>query len=289
LQIALKSVGDFKGSLEILVDIAERDPLYRPAFTNAIMTFNAFGKPDKAEELLQRIEAFDASNPDLYTARATNFLFSGRNGEGLQQMETVRELDEMSGLEGQILSIGLANTMQFERLVEEGSPSWKPYALYEAGRQDEAFALAHAQATSGFPGNLFYLLNRSDRSQEIADYLEERWPSLTTFAAENDADEFGYGIMNDVALAYSRVGNQERFNEAMQFIERHAYLQQAASRGWTTSGVPSVVVPAFAVLADDPRYQEIEHLILSNMNRDREIVGLPPLNASYEVESVPDP
>ena len=321
LQIALKSVGDFKGSLEILVDIAERDPLYRPAFTNAIMTFNAFGKPDKAEELLQRIEAFDASNPDLYTARATNFLFSGRNGEGLQQMETVRELDEMSGLDGQILSIGLANTMQFERLVEEGSPSWKPYALYEAGRQDEAFALAHAQATSGFPGNLFYLLNRSDRSQEIADYLEERWPSLTTFAAENDADEFGYGIMNDVALAYSRVGNQERFNEAMQFIERHAarldeqsidnvfysadraivyalrgdadlaieYLQQAASRGWTTSGVPSVVVPAFAVLADDPRYQEIELLILSNMNRDREIVGLPPLNASYEVESVPDP
>jgi TolB-like protein/Tfp pilus assembly protein PilF len=117
LQIALKSVGDFKGSLEILVDIAERDPLYRPAFTNAIMTFNAFGKPDKAEELLQRIEAFDASNPDLYTARATNFLFSGRNGEGLQQMETVRELDEMSGLDGQILSIGLANTMQFERLL----------------------------------------------------------------------------------------------------------------------------------------------------------------------------
>ena len=321
LHIALQSVGDFKGSLEILVDIAERDPLYRPAFTNAIMTFNAFGKPDKAEELLQRIEAFDSSNPDLYTARATNFLFSGRNGEGLQQMETARELDEMSGVDGMILSIGLANTMQFERIVEEGSLFWKPYALYETGRQDEAFELAHAQASSGFPGNLFYLLNRSDRSKEVTDYLEERWPSLATFAEENVGDEYGYQIMADVALAYSRVGNQNRFNEAMLFIERHAarldeqgidnlfysadravgyalrgdadvaieYLEQAANRGWTTSGVPAEVVPALAALADDRRYQEIEVVMLNNMNRDREVVGLPPLNANYEVEPVPDP
>ena len=62
------------------------------------------------------------------------------------------------------------------------------------------------------------------------------------------------------------------------------YLQDAASRGWTTAGVPADLVPALAVLADDPRYQEIEILMLSNMNRDREFVGLPPLNADYEVE-----
>jgi hypothetical protein len=45
----------------------------------------------------------------------------------------------------------------------------------------------------------------------------------------------------------------------------------------------------FAVLADDPRYQELEMVMLNNMNRDREIVGLPPLNANYEVESNPGP
>jgi hypothetical protein len=126
--------------------------------------------------------------------------------------------------------------------------------------------------------------------------------------------------MADVALAYSRVGNQDRFNEAMLFIDRHAarldeqgidnlfysanraadyalhgdadraieYLQQAASRGWTTAGVPTDVIPAFAVLADDPRYREIEIVMLNNMNRDRAIVGLLPLNANYEVESFPE-
>jgi TolB-like protein/Tfp pilus assembly protein PilF len=318
LQIALANVGDFKGALEVLVDIAERDPLYRPAFSNAIIQFNAFGKTDEAEAMLRRIEEFDSSNPDLYAARATNFLFSGRNGEGLQQMEMARELDEMSGVDKLLLSLGLNGTMQFERLAEEGSLFWKPNGLYETGRQDEAFELAYAQASSGSPGNLFYLLNRSDRSKEVTDFLEERWPSLTTFAAENVPDEYGYQIMTGVALAYSRVGNQDRFNEAMLLIDQHAdrldeqgmnnlfysadravsyalrgdiemaleYLQQAASSGWTTSGVPAEVVPQLAVLVDDPRYHEIEALMLSNMNRDREIVGLPPLNANYEVELV---
>lgn len=315
---ALQGVGDFKGSLEVLVDAAKRDPLYRPAFANAIMQFNAYGMPEEAEALLQRIEAFDASNPDLYSARAVNFIFSGRSGEGLQQMELGREMDEMSGVERFILSSGLMNTMQFERALEEGSNFVKPYVLYELGRADEAIALAHTQASSGDLGNLFYLLNRSDRSEELTDYLEERWPTLSEFAMENRGDEYGYPTMTDVALAYSRTGNQDRFDEAMHFIEQHtarldehgieniflsvnramdyalvedfdaaiAYLQDAAGRGWTSQGVLGEVQPALAVLADDPRYQEIEVALLDNMNRNREIVGLPPFNASYEVEPV---
>jgi len=319
LFIALQDGGDYVGSLQVIVDVAERDPLYRPAFTNAIIQFNAFGMPDEAEALLRRIEAFDSSNSDLYTARAINFIFSGRSGEGLQQMELGRELDEMDGVEKIILSAGLSNTMQFERVIEEGSNFQKPVALYQTGQVDEGIALAHAQASSGYPGNLFYLLNRSDRSKEVTDYLEERWPTLGIFAAENGGDEYGYGIMSDVALAYSRIDNQDRFNEAMGFIERHEtrlvehgidnvfhsanraidyallgdadaaieHLQQAASRGWTSAGVLVDVAPAFAVLADDPRFQEVEITLLSNMNRERQIVGLPPLNANYEVEPNP--
>ena len=315
---ALQGVGDFKGSLEVLVDAANRDPLYRPAFANAIMQFNAYGMPEEAEALLQRIEAFDASNPDLYSARAVNFIFSGRSGEGLQQMELGREKDEMSGVERFILSSGLMNTMQFERALEEGSNFVKPNVLYELGRTDEAIELAHTQASSGDLGNLFYLLNRSDRSVELTDYLEERWPTLSEFAKENRGDEYGYSIMTDVALAYSRTGNQDRFDEAMHFIEQHtarldehgidniflsvnramdyaliedsdaaiAYLQDAAGRGWTSQGVLGEVQPALAALADDPRYQEIEVALLDNMNRNREILGLPPLNADYEVDPV---
>ena len=234
-------------------------------------------------------------------------------------MELNREMDEMSGVEKFILSAGLANTMQFERVIEEDSNALKPIALYQLGQVDEAIELAHAQASSGNPGNLFYLLNLSDRSKEITDYLEERWPTLAEFATENRGNEYGYPIMTDVALAYSRSDNQDRFNEAMHLIEQHtarldehgidniflsinramdqallgdadaaiAYLEDAASRGWSSQGVLAEAQPALAVLTDDPRYAEIEVDLLDNMNRNREIVGLPPLNADYEVESLP--
>lgn len=315
LQIALQAVGDYRGSLEILTEIAERDPLYRPAFNNAIQAFNNFGETEKAEAMLNRIERFDPDNPDLLLARATNYYYSGRFGEGLKQMELRKGFGEMSGLAQNMLSVGLLNTMQFERILEEGSLFWEPGALYELGREDEAFAMAYEQAKAGNPGNLFYLLNRAGRSEELIDFLEERWPTLAIFADENPGGQFGHGVMTSVAFAYRRVGNRERFEEASFYIEAHAqrlaeqgiknfvfygnraielavlgeidlafeYLEKAAKSGWTTAGIPEVVSPELAVLAEDPRFAEISAIMLQTINRDRAIVGLPPMNAKYEV------
>jgi hypothetical protein len=242
-------------------------------------------------------------------------MFSGRYGEGLQQMELRREFGDMSGFAKIYLSVGLQGTMQFERAVEEGSPYFRPLALFEVGRRDEAFALAYDHATEGYPENLFYLFNRAGRSEDVVGFLEERWPNIAAFAAENRGDAFGYSIMAEVALAYSRAGNQARFDEAMAYIDQHSSklseqgvdnfifssnraiqyallgdkdaalveLQQAAANGWATRGVPEDVFPAFAILVDDPRFQEIEATMLATMNRDRTIVGLEPLNEEYRV------
>lgn len=313
LSIALQNVGDYRGSLEILTDIAERDPLYRPAFSNAIQTFNNFGEPEKAEALLQRLTAFNAKNPDLLLARAINYYYSGRYGEGLQQMEQRRAYGEMSGLAEIYMSIGLDSTLQFERSVVEGSTFFHPTALYELGREDEAFEMAHEHAKSGYPFSLFYLFNRAGRSQDLINFLEERWPTLEIFADENRGDEFGYDVMASVAYAYMKLGNTERFEEAMFFIDAHArrleeqgidnfvysgnravelalrgdidsafeYLRDAVERGWTTPGAPAELVPEFSILADDPRFGEISAMMLETINRDRAIVGLPPVDENY--------
>ena len=98
LQIALRSKGDIRGALEIVEEMVERDPLYRPAFTNAVMMFNNFGRQDKANTLIERMEAFNPDNPDLLLARAVNYMYSGRNGEGLRLMEQRREFGNMSGV-----------------------------------------------------------------------------------------------------------------------------------------------------------------------------------------------
>lgn len=315
LQIALLNAGDMRGAMEIIEEMSERDPLYRPAFSNAMMMFNNFGEHDKATALLQRMQKFDPDNPDLLMAQAINLIYSGRGGEGLQQMQLRRQSGEMSGVAKIFLSVGLLRTGQFERAAVEGSPYFQPDALYHLGQKDEAFAMAYEQASAGDPETLFDLLVRDEREQDLVNFLEERWPSVAAMGQEHPGDVLGYGLMADTALAYSRTGNQERADEALLLADRwmkslleqgvdnfvfagnlaahyamlgdkdeaFKHLQQAVDNGWNTAGPLTKIVPALAVLEGDPRLDDIEARMLATINRDRSVVGLPPFDANYVV------
>ena len=63
------------------------------------------------------------------------------------------------------------------------------------------------------------------------------------------------------------------------------HLQKAVEGGWVARGSsPEEVVPQYAVLADDSRMDDIKAQMLEVFNRDRAIVGLPPVNENYEVD-----
>ncbi len=314
LQISLNDMGDFKGALKILEDIADRDPLYRPAFSNAITLFNSFNQADKADALVERIAAIDPDNPDLLMARSINYMYSGRLGLGLQEIEERNKIGQMSGVARVYLSVGLLGTAQFERAIAEGSPYLKPDALFASGRVDEAITLAHQIAADGYPETLFMLLNRAGRSKEVVDYLEERWPSISDFAEENRGNADGYSLMAQVAFAYSQMNNQARFEEAMGFLGRHHerlieqgadnivfsfnravqqallgnseealdFLESSVEGGMTAYGPLAKMEPVLAALKDDPRFAEIEAAQLATTNRDRAIVGLPPVDKNYQ-------
>ena len=308
LQISLSQIGDLTGALKILEEMTNRDPLYRPAFTNAMQMFNSAGQPEKAEALLERMTAFDPDSPDIILARATHYLFSGRAGESLSLMEKRRDMGEMSGIANVYLSAGLNRTGQFERATEEGSPFLKVLPLYNVGRKDEAYELAYRFAGEGSLGDLFTLFIREGRDRDLTDFLEERWPSVAAFAEENRGNEFGYDTLSQVAFAYMRQGNDERFEDAMMRIDQHFenmqsqgidnfafsasvalhnamrgdidsafdILSSAIDRGWSTTGEPTVVEPRLTLMADDPRFELARATMLMTLNRDREIVGLPP-------------
>jgi TolB-like protein len=319
LQSALNAMGDYTGALAILEDIAERDPLYRPAFSNAINLFNSFNMSEKADALIRRIEIIDPDNPDLLLARAISYMYSGRLGFGLEQIEERNKTGEMSGVARVYLSVGLLGTLQFERAIDEGSPYLKPEALFSSGRQDEAIAAAEKIAADGYPDALFTMLNRSGRSNDLVSYLEERWPSISDFAEEYRGDQDGYNIMAQVAYAYSQLGKQQRFDEAMDFVGRHYerlldqgvdnvvfdyhrgvqyallgdaeqsldYLQASADGGMSTNGALTRQDPAFKVLDGHPRFAEIEATMLATTNRDRAVVGLPPVDENYQAMATP--
>ena len=162
----------------------------------------------------------------------------------------------------------------------------------------------------GYPGSLFALYNRADRSQELIDYLEERWSGLDAFAADYPYGQWGYLVMMDVALAYSRTGDEVRFDDALllvknamtklsaqgvddwffmlqnakyqalagQYDDAITQLEHAVDRGFRGYELMATATPVFEPLRDDPRFIAVATLMVDNINVEREALGLEPVD-----------
>jgi len=311
LQLALGSSGEPRAALQILEHMTQRDPLYRPGFFSGVMTFNDFGQEDKAQALLDKFRGYNPNSPVLLSAEAMHHLYNGRAAEGLRLAEQALELEPENGTTHFWLTIGLLGTHQVERAAEEGSDSFvKVRSLDRMGRRDEAFELAFQLARDSGTGPLFNQYNRAGQSKDLVDFLEERWPSVESFAADNPHNRLGYNEMAAIALAYSRTGNHERFDEALMFVEsaisklkdqgvdNFVYsvesakylalagehedavtkLEQALERGWLGFVPIAVDHPVFEPLQDHPRFIAVEAMMVENINIRREALGLEPVD-----------
>jgi hypothetical protein len=180
------------------------------------------------------------------------------------------------------------------------------------GRTEEASMLAFKRAEEqADAGTLFTFLNNSGRSQELIAYLEERWPDLDALRKDFPAyGGLGDFIMLDVALAYSRTGNQQRFDQAMQYAKTvHEslkaqgvgntvfwlseaayqalagdldtsleYLDRAVTAGAVTSTRMITDLPMLAPLEGDPRFEAIQARMIEHLNRERAQLGLEPVS-----------
>ena len=310
LQIALSSSGDPLAAMHILEGMTQKDPLYRPAFGNAVTAFNAFGRADKARALIARFREYEPDNPQVLRAEAVTDYFSGNAAAGLRLATKAYELAPTNATIHFAFSVGLLMTHQPERLAAEGSDFFRVDALDFLGRRHEAFELAYRLAGEGFVGILFGLLNRADRSQELVDYLEERWTGLDAFATAHPHDDFGYVVMMDIAFAYSRTGNTERFEDALLLVENAmstlasqgidnmvnmsqnatylalagreeeaiTQMEEAVERGLLGNPALDWTQPIFASMADNPRFIALRTLIADKVNEQREILGLDPID-----------
>jgi TolB-like protein len=308
LYVVFAEKGDARAGLQIVEDMVARDPLYRPAFGNSINTYGQFGYYEKGWDLIERFAAFYPNDPQVFRARSMLHLWNGDAAKALPLAKKALELQPTDNVFRVTYSFGLAQTSQLEKLVEEGAVFFKPGALYELGRKDEAFTAAAEFAEQGFPDALFTLLNLDNRSHELLAYLEERWSSLDAFVRDRPHDQFGYDVMVEIAIAYRRAGKMEKFDQAMQHVElamnfiseqgldniafkmskvrqlallderdaAFAELEQAIAGGIQYYGHLRDD-PAYESLREDPRLLAVQETMTANINTDRVALGLDPI------------
>jgi TolB-like protein len=308
LYVVFTQTGNAAAGLQIVEDMVERDPLYRPAFGNSINTYGQFGYLEKGWTLIDRFAAFYPNDPQVYRAQATLHLWQGEAAKALPLAKKALELQPTDAVYRTMYSFALAQTAQLEKLATEGQEFFRPNVLYELGRKEEAFAAAMAFAAQGYPEILFGLLNLDNRSSDLVDYFEERWNSIDEFARARPHDDFGYDVMIEVAVAYKRTGNLERFDQAMQHVgsamdyiseqgldniavkmskvrqlalqdDRDAAfvtLEQAIAGGIQYYG-KLADDPAYASLMADPRLEVLQGTMTANINVDRQALGLDPI------------
>ena len=310
LQSTLALSGNPRGSLQILEQMTQRDPLYRPGFSNAVAMHVNFGQHEKTLALIERYRGFDPSDAALLRSEALYQTYLGNAAQGFRLAEQAYRLEPTNSVTQGQFTFALLETQQTERIVEEGIVFLKVAALDRLGQRDEAFELALQRAREGNLFSLFSLYNRADRSQDLIDYLEERWPALDEFAADYPHNVFGYSLMAEITLAYFRSSNTERFDEALlllenamsslsgQGIDNYFYevenakylvlageydeaitrLESAIDRGFQDYAPIAAHTPIFAPLQDDPRFVAAEAVMVENINAERASLGLEPID-----------
>jgi len=310
LYIVLNGIGENVAAREIIEDMLERDPLYKPAFGNGVQTFNNFGMRQKAEEVIARFRKFDPNEPIGIYSEALHHFYYGEVAAGFPLAERGIELAPSSNVSNFTWSVALLQSLQIERLAEEGNEFFRIDALDALGRRDEAFDFAYKLEDDGYIEELFRLLNRAGRSRELTDYIEERWPTLSAFAADYPKSGVGYSTMAEVALAYSRQGKEQEFETAMTMLEAamgelreqgidqiifmlenakfHAlagqsaqaidWIDRAVQRGFKSYAPLVIAQPCLESLAEEAEFIEVEATMVAKINEERTALGLDPVD-----------
>ena len=309
LQTAYSETNQPAEANKLLEQIIQRDPLYKPGFANLVWSYILMGRLDDAIALHEKTRPYMPGDPILALVESMISFDQGEIGAALKYAETAVQLNPNDRVFRVYYSWGLEQTQQYEKLAEEGYRGWKISGMRILGRTEEASMLAYQVAAEGDLGDFFAFLNAADRSDELISYLEERWPDLRAFEQDFPSNGYwGYPEMIDIALAYRRAGQQDKFDDAMNLL-RNAhdslisqgfdnsnfwlneaayyalaneqekalkFLAAAIDRGLTTSSRISDSRPYFKDLEGVAEYEAIQSRMIEHMNRERAQLGLEP-------------
>ncbi|HKX56549.1 MAG TPA: tetratricopeptide repeat protein [Xanthomonadales bacterium] len=287
--------------------MVDRDPMYPPGYGNLVATYNQFGQQEKSRALIERIRPLLHGNPNLLLAEARTWQSIGRPSRSIPLLEEMLASQPNDGVARNLYGWALIETGQYDKALEKGHPWHRGIALTLMQRPEEALAIAREEAATGNISMMIGQLAGQGKYQQLVEFLESRWPDLASFEQDYPDEGDGYGLMLSIALAYSRVGNDERFTDAMKRIRKahDRTLQQGVvdvafdeARYWALAGdsdrtmeflgkaeqqgmVFTVrmdsVFHEFENLRGDERYEALQARVFEYTNSERAALGLGPI------------
>jgi TolB-like protein len=295
-------------AMTLLDEITTRDPLYKPAFGNRVFQMGQMGRADEARAYIDRIEPFMLDDVQISQTRAWIDYEEGKTASGLKRMQIAMQRQPNDRVFKVGVNQGHYLTHQYDKVFDDNWSDYYITAMFNLGNLEEASIVAQKQAANGIVLPLFSLLNASDQSDLLIEYLEDRWPDLAAFQQAVPAAMWGYREMAEIALAYRRAGNQARFDEAMTRLDAGnqksysqgvrsqyllmtmaayftmagayddalAHLGDAIDKGFVASSKISRQFPFFRELDGNPDYEAIQSRMIEHLNVERAKLGLEP-------------
>ncbi len=306
LQISYSDIGENRRALEILEQMVDRDPLYRPAFNNAVMMYNLFGMQDKSWALIERVRPFFPGDESVLFSEANTWFSMGTPSRAIPIYDRILADQPNLAPTRVQLSFALIQTGQFERLTKDGMSWAQVIGLSALGRTEEATIRAEKLAAEENVLPLLFHLSLTRQFERLVELFELRWPDLDSFETDYPDGGGGHTFMLIMAKAFLATGNEERALEALNRVRRAhdkslsegvvdqvfmlreaSYfaltgdqqeainrLERAADMNATAIFLVMNLQSEFDSLRGLPRFEATRTRLLENLNRERADLGL---------------
>ncbi len=303
--------GRLRDSLVLREKDFARDPLYMPVFSNLVQSYAVFGQYERAIQVLGELQPYLHDDANMMMTWAMVYNIGGQYARADQALQEAHEKEPTNFVNNLWYCFNLINIARYETCAELDAGAIPSIALSRLGRTEEALIFGHEAASKGqFPGPYFQALVENGRYRDLVEFVEARWTDLAAF--KNDfpgARGYGGMSMGFIAESYGRIGNEEKFKEAVDraraghdrslaegadnsiltFARAHlavlvgdydsalSLLERAFAQGLVIDLVNPTAWPAFQPLRGKPRFEAAKTQMLEHLNAERSELGLEPL------------
>ncbi len=312
LSTAYGATGNLKRSLQIQEESYAIDPLHSATYNNLATSYATMGQSDKALAVLADLDRYVPNDTGRFGTAGKVKVMLGRWAESDRQLTGAFERAPNNFVDRLWFSAVLLGLGENERLVEVGTDGFRSLALSRLGRTEEALMLAREVASKNSEmQNFFQVMVENARYKELVDFVESRWPDLDAFQKEYPGgDGNGDIIMLELTIAYSHLGNEQKFNDVMSRYKAglDAQIAQGANNWLLTwsranyallSGDPAGAIALldravqegaivddglngtwslFSPMRGDPAFEAVRARMLEHLNKERAELGLEPLS-----------